>query len=153
MKSVVCLVIVVCFANIVAQSSFHLDDFVIPGVGTPRANGTVCEHIPYMASIRLRSQDREIFGNGHFCGGVFISSSHVLTLASCLSRSTEMEVAEIEIIAGTRYRYDKTEAKSFQVKGYSLHPDYEKQNISNNVAIIFVSFDFNFIYSQNFLFH
>lgn len=143
MKSVVCLVIAVCFANIVAQSGFHLEDFVIPGVRTPRANGTVCEHIPYMASIRMRSQDKEMFGNGHFCGGVFVSSSHVLTLASCLSRSTEIEVAEIEIIAGTRYRYDRTEAKSFQVKGYSLHPDYDKRNISSNVAIIFVSQNFH----------
>lgn len=141
MKSSVCLLVITfCVVEISAEKGFKLEEFVIPGSQTLRANGTVCEHIPYMASIRLRSQERkESFGNGHFCGGVFITSSHVLTLASCLSRSKKVEADEIEIIAGTRYRYDATEAKTFNPSRIIIHPNYDSQSISNNVAIIVVS--------------
>lgn len=128
-----------CFVRIGADI-FEIKDFVIPGIKTQHVNGTVCEHIPYMASIRLSSQERkEVFGYGHFCGGVFISNFHVLTLASCLSRSKKMEVDDIEIIAGTRYRYDETEAVKFHISDYFIHPDYDKESISNNLAIMIVS--------------
>lgn len=141
MKSLVCLLVITfCVVEISAENAFKLEDFVIPGIKTLRANGTVCEHIPYMASIRMSSQERkESFGNGHFCGGVFVTNTHVLTLASCLSRSKNLEVDEIEIIAGTRYRYDATEAVTFHASGIIIHPDYDKQSISNNVAVIVVS--------------
>lgn len=117
-----------------------LDKLGEQGVLPMQTNGSVSEQISYMASIRLSSfETSEEFGYGHFCGGVFVSSRHILTLASCLSRSSVITAEELQIVAGTRYRYDSTEAKIFQVAKYELHPDYSVNDIPNNLAIIFVS--------------
>ena len=36
-----------------------------------------------MASIRSRKLDKDAFGRGHICAGVFISRNAVLTVATC----------------------------------------------------------------------
>lgn len=41
------------------------------------------DHIPYMASIRLEAIDKDNFGRGHICAGVFISRKTILTVATC----------------------------------------------------------------------
>lgn len=133
------------FLNIIqlisADDGVELDPFGVQGVSIKLSNGTVSEHTPYMASIRLLSQEvSEKFGYGHFCGGVYLSRQHILTLASCLSRSSVITPFEIQIISGTRYRYDETYAKSYLISRYTLHPDYDVTDLRNNVAIIFVSF-------------
>lgn len=117
-----------------------LEDFELQGIQPAMANGTVSEHIPYMASIRLRSQEASgKFGFGHFCGGVFVSRQHVLTLASCLSRSEVIDSIELEIVAGTRYRYDALNAQTYLISKFVLHPDFAVKGIPNNLAILFVS--------------
>lgn len=122
------------------QENIDTFKFGIPGLKPTQANGTVSEHIPYMASLRLVNQENdEKFGYGHFCGGVFVSRTHVLTVASCISRSFLMQPNEMVVIAGTRYRYDETEANKFDVEKFVIHPDYVVTQLPHNLAIIYVS--------------
>ena len=138
------VILVVCAAQ--ADEGYSADDviemaeFGSPGITSAIVNGTVSEHIPYMASIRLISHEKsEGFGYGHFCGGVFVSKQHVLTLASCLSNGFEIKPDEIEVIAGTRYRYEEADARKFLIEKYVLHPDYTMIGLPNNLAILTVS--------------
>lgn len=123
------------------QENVDTFKFGIPGLKPTQANGTVSEHIPYMASLRMVNQENDDkFGYGHFCGGVFVSRTHVLTVASCVSRSFQMQPNEIVIIAGTRYRYDETDANKYSVDKIVIHPDYVVTQLPHNLAIIRVSF-------------
>ena len=146
MKSFIILTLIIfsisyyASANDDIESGVELDAFGVQGVSTKYSNGTVSEHTPFMVSIRLLSQElNEKFGYGHFCNGVFISRQHILTLASCLKRTSVITPAEIQIIAGTRYRYDDTYARSYPISSYTLHPDYTVSDLRNNVAILTVS--------------
>lgn len=137
---VLALVISSKFSTTFADDGIELDAFGVQGTSIKFSNGTVSEHTPFMASIRLQSQEiSEKFGYGHFCGGVFISKQHILTLASCLSRSSVITAAEIQIVGGTRYRYDDTYAQLYLISRYILHPDYDVSDLRNNLAILFVS--------------
>lgn len=144
---------VICtIANIVASDdAINISDFYVQGISPAQANGTVSEHVPYMASIRLKSEElNKNFGYGHFCGGVFVTRQHVLTLATCLSRTRLIDPFELEIVAGTRYRYDDSQAYVYYVTKYVLHPDFTNKNIPDNVAIIFVSFKcFDVVFTIN----
>lgn len=102
--SIILLIAAVAYADYeFGQENLDTFKFGIPGLKPTQANGTVSEHIPYMASLRMVSQDDK-FGTGHFCGGVFVSRKHVLTVASCVSRLYQIHPDEIVIVAGTRYR-------------------------------------------------
>lgn len=122
------------------QENIDTFKFGIPGLQPTQSNGTVSEHIPYMASLRMFSQENDDnFGFGHFCGGVFVSRRHVLTVASCVSRSFQMHPDEIVVVAGTRYRYDSTDSNKYLVDKFVIHPDYVVTQLPNNLAIIYVS--------------
>jgi len=130
----------VIFSKTGADDDIELDAFGVQGVSIKFSNGTVSEHTPFMASIRLRNQEMtERFGYGHFCAGVYVSRQHILTLASCLSRSSVIMPEEIEVIGGTRYRYDNSYAKVYLINRITLHPDYAVTDLRNNVAILFLN--------------
>lgn len=141
----ICLIVLLTAAVAHADYEFGQENadtfkFGIPGLKPTQANGTVSEHIPYMASLRMVNQENDNFGYGHFCGGVFVSRTHVLTVASCVSRSFQMQPNEIVIVAGTRYRYDETDANKYSVDKIVIHPDYVVTQLPHNLAIIRVSF-------------
>lgn len=132
------LVVLIITAN--ADDDIVLEEFGVLNHMPRISNGTVSELTPYAASIRLLSEEmNKQFGFGHFCGGVFISRTHVLTLASCLERTKIVYSYELQIVGGTRYRYDSTDAQILSAKEIVIHPEYSINDISNNLAIIFVS--------------
>lgn len=146
MKSFVCALVIFLISNNLAiqlssgDDSISLNDFENAGILPHQHNGTVSEHIKFMASIRLKSDEsKNKFGYGHFCGGVFISRKHILTVASCLKRVETLDPNDLLIIAGTRYRYDSTEADILEASQIKLHPNYAIKSLPNNVAIITVS--------------
>jgi len=99
-------------------------------------NETVSAHIPYMASLRLvASEVNKTLGYGHFCGAVFVSRRHLVTLASCLDK----QPSEIQIVAGTRYRYEEVSKVNLTAERFVIHSGYTAKNLPNNVAIIVVS--------------
>ena len=110
------------------------------------ANGTVSEHIPYMVSIRHRSKEIDGFGFGHFCGGVLITRSIVLTLGSCINRTTSDDRRivwrpdEIRLALGSRFRYDPTNTSFITPRQIAVHPEYSFNQLRNNVALIIVRF-------------
>lgn len=149
MKSLVFILLVAASA-ISADDNIVMPEFHSQGIIPTINNGTVSEHIPYMASIRLFSEElNKIFGYGHFCAGVFITRKHVLTVATCMNRERVILPVELRIVAGTRYRYDDAEAKVSTVEKLVIHPDYSIASIPNNIAVIFVSFPLSFLWQLN----
>lgn len=50
-----------------------------------------------------------------------------------------MAPAQVQVVAGTRMRYDETNAKVYPAEKIVIHPDYVATALPNNVALIFVS--------------
>ena len=93
-----------------------------------------------MVSIRTKAKEAEGFGLGHFCGGVLISKSHVLTLGSCINNGkTVYKPDEINLVLGSRNRYDSVNTKTASPSQIKVHPDFNQTTLINNVAIITVS--------------
>ncbi|CAO1386838.1 unnamed protein product [Diamesa serratosioi] len=97
-----------------------------------------------MVSIRHMSREANGFGFGHFCGGVLISRSHVLTLGSCIDRTTNdgsqitWRPDQLRLVIGSRYRYDAESSLVLLVKEIRIHPDYSWIELRNNIALIFL---------------
>ncbi|CAO1415173.1 unnamed protein product [Diamesa hyperborea] len=106
------------------------------------SNGSISEHIPYMVSIRLITSEKNGFGFGHFCGGVLISRSHVLTLGSCIDRTSNIgrrivwRPDQLRLVIGSRYRYDSESSLVFSVSEIRVHPKYTFDELRNNIALI-----------------
>lgn len=112
------------------------------------ANGSISEYFPYMVSIRLESEeagdDGVGYGFGHFCGGVLITTSHVLTLGSCIDRTidgieTIYRPDELNLVFGSNLRYFLNESFTESPSKITVHPEYDFPDLLNNVAIIHVS--------------
>ena len=108
-----------------------------------------------MVSIRSKAKEVEGFGVGHFCGGVLISKSHVLTLGSCINNGkTVYKPDEINLVLGSRNRYDSVRTTIASPSQIKVHPDFNQTTLMNNVAIITVSkFHFNFAFDLIAMFH
>lgn len=84
-----------------------------------------------MVSIRIKAKEAEGFGFGHFCGGVLITKSHVLTLGSCIDRTTSDDRRtiwgreEINLAFGSRNRYDPKGTLIVTPSEIKVHPDYD----------------------------
>ena len=109
------------------------------------ANGSVSEHVPYMVSIRHRIKEADGFGFGHFCGGILISRSHVLTLGSCINRTTTdgskiiWRPDQLRLVLGSRSLYNLGESLIAIPSQIRIHPDYSWDELRNNIALIIVS--------------
>lgn len=142
MKRLILFSLVALLIAASADDDIVLEDFGLLDISPTMGNGTVSELTPYMASLRMLREDmNNQFGYGHFCGGVFISRKHVLTLASCLQRKNEIVYSyDLEVVAGTRYRYDSSDAKILSVGQIIIHPGYVfETDIPDNIAIVQVS--------------
>jgi secreted trypsin-like serine protease len=107
-------------------------------------NGSVSLQMSFMVSIRRASEEltNVHFGNGHVCGGVILTRTHILTAASCIQiKETRVPTDDILVIAGTRYRYDNAGVESSVAKNISIHPGYTFDPLNNNLAIIEVKFE------------
>ena len=133
-----------------------MDDWYNDPVTTFVANGSISKHISYMVSIRHKARENDGFGFGHFCGGVLISRSHVLTLASCINRTTNeggriiWRPDELRLVVGSRYRYDPESSLVFLASEIRMHPEYNWNELRNNVALIIVSKFQSFIFQSKF---
>ncbi|CAO1383641.1 unnamed protein product [Diamesa tonsa] len=135
MKTVVhFVVLLVIVVQIQAASN---DDWNNEPVSTFIANGSVSEYVPYMVSIRTKAKEAEGFGFGHFCGGVLITKSHVLTLGSCINNGkTVYKPNEINLVLGSRNRYDQLRTLIATPSQIRVHPEFNYADILNNIAII-----------------
>ena len=127
------------------DKDFDLNDWNNEPVTNFVANGTVSKHIPYMVSIRHSTKEVDGFGFGHFCGGVLITRSHVLTLGSCINRTTNdggriiWRPDQLRLALGSRFRYDPANNSLVTPSQIRIHPEYNWDDLRNNVAIIIVS--------------
>lgn len=140
MKSLILILLYTTSAISADDDFIQISELHSQGIIPMINNGTVSEHIAYMASLRFRFDESSMFGLGHYCGGVFITRKHVLTLATCVGRELTINTAMINIVGGTRYRYDDTEAIVSSVMTIIRHPDFSLDRIPNNIAVIVVSF-------------
>lgn len=130
----------------------ELEDFSMQrqDVNPALGNGTVSEHAEFMASLRLKAIDFP-YGNGHICGAVFITRQHLLTAAVCVVKiDRNIRADELEVVAGTRLRYDDTNAHRLAVAQVVVPLEYERfpvMGMDGNVAILTVII--NFICMQN----
>lgn len=86
---------------------------------------------PYMVSVQC--------ANFHMCGGTIISSSHILTTASCLLLERNVVLANIEILTGTNdlQRHDIISSwKVYKVAFVIFHKRYEPSNWLNDIGIL-----------------
>lgn len=68
------IILLVALVDSRVGADLELVGFADEGIRPQLANGTVSEHISYMVSLRLYSEEVDKgFGYGHFCGGVLIS--------------------------------------------------------------------------------
>jgi secreted trypsin-like serine protease len=102
-------------------------------------NGTVSEHIPFMASLRLKELE-SVFGYGHICGAVFITRRHLLTAAVCVVRiDKDYKAEDLVVVAGVRNRYDASGAYKFNVASITTRSEYLRfpvMGMDGNLAIL-----------------
>jgi secreted trypsin-like serine protease len=102
-------------------------------------NGTVSEHVPFMASLRRKDLESP-YGNGHLCGAVFITRQHLLTAAVCVVRiDKDYRADELIVVAGVRNRYDESGAHKFNVASVNPRLEYLRfpvMGMDGNLAII-----------------
>ncbi|KAL3826793.1 hypothetical protein ACHAXA_000619 [Cyclostephanos tholiformis] len=93
---------------------------------TRRANAQETRYT-YPASLQYNSQ--------HFCGGALVAPDIVITAAHCTS------IATITDIALGRYDLDSASDVDYEIMGLRydgvmVHPNYDKVNVRNDVAIL-----------------
>ncbi|CAO1383660.1 unnamed protein product [Diamesa tonsa] len=96
------------------------------------------DHIPYMASIRLEAIDKDNFGRGHICAGVFISRKAILTAATCFYQDGVLvKPTDIRIVAGTKFRYEESFSTFIGVlETIIIHPEFNRTSaFESNIAI------------------
>ncbi|XP_067206828.1 transmembrane protease serine 9-like [Linepithema humile] len=89
---------------------------------------------PYQASLRY-SQNKQ-----HFCGGVIIHKSYILTAAHCLTSIRNS--SEIYIVVGSNRL--SLSGVVHKVANFTLHSAYDSNRKLNDIALIGVLNNFNF---------
>ncbi|XP_055345178.1 transmembrane protease serine 11D-like isoform X2 [Paramacrobiotus metropolitanus] len=81
---------------------------------------------PFMVSLR---------GDyGHFCGGILLTPTHVLTAASCFIRYTEKWSDQLTATTGILYQPEVFPANTVGIQRVIYHADFH--DYDNNIAVI-----------------
>lgn len=70
--------------------------------------------------------------NRSFCGASYIGDGYVLTAAHCVDSDSP---SQIDVKIGG-YRYNGTDGVRADVSQIYIHPSYNKQNLSNDIALL-----------------
>lgn len=140
-----CVVFLTTFTLVLGQLERFEDDEPeqeIEPMADRIGNGTVSEHVTFMASLRLKALDLP-YGKGHICGAVFITRQHLLTAAVCIVRiDKDYAPNELEVVAGVRSRYDVSHASHFEVSRIYYREEYQRfpvLGMDGNLVILVVS--------------
>ena len=96
-------------------------------LSSPRVvGGKLAELTPYMAGLVDEG------GTYAFCGGTFIAPRIVMTAAHCVEDSFK----KIKVSAGILRNEDHTTAPLIPVEAVFVHPDYDSDNLQNDIAIL-----------------
>ena len=95
-------------------------------------NGTTSQaSYPWIVSIsELGTEPKQ----GHFCGGVMISSRYVLTAAHCVIDYLEFQ-DQLQITVG-RSKLSSENGITVASDGIIIHPEYVQERSTNDIAII-----------------
>jgi secreted trypsin-like serine protease len=138
----------------ISSTVCELEDFTMhrQEVSPALGNGTFSEHVSFMASLRLKAIDSP-YGSGHICGAVFITRQHLLTAAVCVVKiDRDIRADELEVVAGTRLRYDDNNAHRLAVAQVIVPLEYQRfpvMGMDGNLAILTVTI--NLIGARKFL--
>jgi secreted trypsin-like serine protease len=75
--------------------------------------------------------------NGHFCGGVIISSLDVITAAHCIEDPFEM-IRNVKVVVGidTLSQSGSSIAQVRSIVSVMSHPQYDKKSNANDIAVL-----------------
>ncbi|XP_011872575.1 PREDICTED: serine protease nudel [Vollenhovia emeryi] len=109
--------------SILAEKTQDQNDTIVGVVGGRASHPTAW---PFVVAI---------FRDGYFhCGGVILSEVHILTAGHCML-GYEQHYYEIEASVVRLFSFSPT-TQSRQVKYVSIHPDYRKKVMQNDIAVI-----------------
>ena len=138
-QAILCVISVVLSSSTGQLEDFEYEEQEIEATAGKIGNGTLSEHIPFLASLRLKLEDSP-FGKGHICGAVFITRQYLLTAAVCVVRiDKDYGPEELEVVAGIRSRYDDSGAYSFKVSEVIVRSEYLRwpvMGMDGNLAIL-----------------
>ena len=71
----------------------------------------------------------------HFCGGSLVSDKHVITAAYC---TNNQQPSDIFVSLGDSWKFVRNESESITipVKAIKQHPDYNSQNVDNDISLL-----------------
>jgi len=94
----------------------------------------------HQVSIRIKAQDDVLYGSGHICSGVLISTFTVLTAASCLLKSDSefYDASELTVAMGNYDRFLRIDQLTFDspVLGVKIHGRFSRKTFANNLAVL-----------------
>ncbi|CAF4824110.1 unnamed protein product [Pieris macdunnoughi] len=85
--------------------------------------------LPYMASV-------QVTGQGHICGGAILDSKWILTSGHCIARVMP-NTDKLKVVVGTISL--KAGGQEFNVSKATVHPDFDKSKLINDIALLQVS--------------